>query len=72
MFWKSALIMASRYPRERDEVDRKKRQLRQERLLEYRALFSQNCQNLLKTVIIGIFRPDYHNPNLRIWYQPLE
>jgi hypothetical protein len=25
LFWKSALIMASRYPRERDEVDRKKR-----------------------------------------------
>jgi hypothetical protein len=25
VFWKSALIMASRYPRERDEVDRKKR-----------------------------------------------
>ena len=25
LFWKSALIMASRYPRERAEVDRKKR-----------------------------------------------
>jgi hypothetical protein len=25
LFWKSALIMASRFPRERAEVDRKKR-----------------------------------------------
>jgi hypothetical protein len=58
LFWKSALIMASRYPRERAEVDRKKRRAADTTKSERIGAILSEGGVLVYSVIMGICKSD--------------